>query len=76
MILHMTGYAGPRAQNTRTELATRWSESVTKCRDHFSQWGMGIGVGFFTETTGSLRNPGVQRSPSYSLCIYTIIPIG
>ena len=34
-------------------------------RDHFSQWGKGISVGFFTETTSFLRNPGVRRSPSY-----------
>ena len=27
-------------------------------RDHIFQWGMVIGVGFFTETTSFLRNPG------------------
>ena len=32
------------------------------------QWGMGISVGFFTETTSFLRNPGVRRSPSYMVC--------
>ena len=30
-------------------------------QDNFSQWGMGISVGFFTETTSFLRNPMVER---------------
>ena len=34
-------------------------------RDHLFQWGMGISVGFFTETTGSLRNTETRRTPSY-----------
>ena len=34
-------------------------------RDHLSQWGMGISVVFFTETTGSLRNPETRCTPSY-----------
>ena len=34
-------------------------------RDHLFQWRMGISVGFFTETTGSLRNPETRRTPSY-----------
>ena len=33
----------------------------------FLLWGIGISVGFFTETTSFLRNPGVRRSPSYLL---------
>ena len=34
-------------------------------RDHLFQWDVGISVGFFTETTGSLRNPETRRTPSY-----------
>ena len=50
-----------RAQNSQRE-----GRSLSRQgRDHFSQWGMGISVGFFTETTTFIRNPGVQRSPSY-----------
>ena len=30
------------------------------------QWDVGISVGFFTETTGSLRNPETRRNPSYT----------
>ena len=33
--------------------------------DHHSQWDVGINVGFFTETTGSLRNPETRHNPSY-----------
>ena len=60
------GLRARNSQNTRKELATRGSESVTTRRDHSSQWGMRIHVGFFTETTSFLRNPGVRRSPSYA----------
>ena len=30
-------------------------------RDHLFQWNVGISVGFFTETTGNLRNPETRR---------------
>ena len=33
--------------------------------DHLTQWDVGISVGFFTDTTGSLRNPETRRTPSY-----------
>ena len=49
--------------NTRTELWTRGSESLPRQgRDHLFQWD--VGVGFFTEITGSLRNPEARRTPS------------
>ena len=44
------------------------NERVGVCHNKsglFSQWGIGIGVGFFTETASFLRNPGVRRSLSY-----------
>ena len=34
-------------------------------RDHLFQLDVGISVGFFTETTGSLRNPETRPNPSY-----------
>ena len=34
-------------------------------RDHLFQWDVWISVGFFTETTGSLRNPETLRNPSH-----------
>ena len=34
-------------------------------RDHIFQWDVGISVGVFTETTGSLRNPETRRTPPY-----------
>ena len=34
-------------------------------RDHPFQWDVGISVGFFTETIGSLRNPETRRTPPY-----------
>ena len=36
-------------------------------RDHLIQWDVWISVGFFTETTGYLRNPETRRTPSYVL---------
>ena len=60
------------SQNTRKELATRGWESVTICRDHSSQWGMRIRVGFFTETTSFLRNPRVRRNSSYVTAVMDI----
>ena len=36
-------------------------------RDLF-QWGIGISVGFFTETTGFLPNPETRRTPSF-VCV-------
>ena len=61
----------------RTELATRESESVhgtrnervesvTTCWGSVSECGMGIGVGFFTETASFLRNPRFPRNSSYA----------
>ena len=41
------------------------SESATTGSGLSFQWGMGISAGFFTETTGSLRNPETRRTPSY-----------
>ena len=35
-------------------------------RDYVGNLGMGISVGFFLETTGSLRNPETRRTPSYA----------
>ena len=49
-----------RAQNNSTELATGGSESW----DHLSLWDFGISVGFFMETSGSLRNPKIWCTPS------------
>ena len=34
-------------------------------RGHLFRWDVGISVGFFTETTGSLGNPETRRTPSY-----------
>ena len=34
---------------------------------------MGISVGFFTETAGSLRNPETRRNPSYLYILYYLI---
>ena len=79
--VHMTGYAGSRdyvrrepvvsvknptliptpAQNLQRE---GWS-LPRHGRDHPFQWDVGIIVGFFTETTGSLSNPETRRTPSY-----------
>ena len=36
-------------------------------RGSLFQWDLGISVGFFTETTGSLRNPKTRRTPSYDV---------
>ena len=38
-------------------------------RDHLFQWAVGTSVGFFTETTGSLRNPETRRTPSYACLV-------
>ena len=58
-----------RVPNTEHPQRPR-NERVGVCHDmsgsFFSAWGMRIRVGFFTETTSSLRiNPRVRRSPSY-----------
>ena len=38
-----------------------------QCQDHLFQGDVGISVGFFTETTGSLCNPETRRrAPSYT----------
>ena len=34
-------------------------------QNHLFHWDVGISVGFFTETTGSLRNPETRHSPSH-----------
>ena len=56
----MAGHRTP-AQNSQRE----GRNLPRQGRDHLVQLGMGISLGFFTETTGSLPNPGVRRSPSY-----------
>ena len=43
-------------------------ESVTTCWGSVSECGMGIDVGFFTETASFLRNPRVPRNSSYKVC--------
>ena len=73
MIKHyMTGYAGSRdyfASSVRVFCARnsqREGRSLPRQgRNHLSQWDVGISVGFFTETAGSLRNPETRRTPSY-----------
>ena len=66
---YMTDYAGPVASSvhrTTAQNSQREGRSLPRQgRDNFSQWGMGIRVGFFTETTSFLRYPGVRGSPSY-----------
>ena len=46
---------------------TRGSESTLLLQGgyHLFQWDVGISVGFFKETTGSLRHPETRRTPSY-----------
>ena len=41
-------------------------------RDHLFQWDVGISVGFLTETTGSLRNAEIRRTPSNGLSMYSL----
>ena len=50
-----------RAQNLQREGRSLPREG----RGPLFQWDVGINVGFFTETTGSLRNPKTRRTPSY-----------
>ena len=77
--LYVTDYAGPR-DYVVTDSNPRVASSVRvfcacnsqregrnlpwQGRDHFSQWGMGISVGFFTETTSFLPKPGPRHTPS------------
>ena len=68
--VYINYYAGPwdyteNLQSPCTELATRGSESVMTCWGSVSECGMGIGVGFFTETASFLRNPRVPCNSSY-----------
>ena len=64
----MTDYAGP-SRSVRVFCAwnsQREGRSLPRQgRDHLFLGGMGISVGFFTETKSFLLNPGVRRSPSY-----------
>ena len=50
-------------------------ESVTTCWGSVSECGMGIGVGFFTETASFLRNPRVPRNSSYVLKISSTLQL-
>ena len=38
---------------------------LRQSRDHIFQWDVGVSMGLFTESTGSLRNPETRRIPSY-----------
>ena len=50
-----------RAQNSQRE----GRKLPRQGRDHLFPWEVGISVGFFTETTGTIRNPETRRNPSY-----------
>ena len=56
----------------RTPAREGWS-LPRQGRDHLLQWDVEISVGFFTETTGSIRNPETRRTPSIILIYVTCI---
>ena len=70
----MTGYAGSRdyvGNRTPAQNSQRKGRSLSQQgRDNLFQWDVGTSVGFFTETTGSLRNPETLRTPSYVCILY------
>ena len=51
----------PPAQNSQREGRSLPRQG----QDHLSQSDVGISAGFFTETTGCLRNTETRRTPSY-----------
>ena len=57
----------------RARISRREGRSLPRQgRDQLFQWGLGS-VWFFTDTTGSLRNPGNRRTPSNiqnELCLF------